>query len=98
MVVKPMDFVVRGRRGLAQPAIKVRGREYPRIIDRPEYTEPRVDERLRRRALGAKRSLPVREFALGVLERLVRREPLRRVHEYCFGVLALGSEPVDPRL
>jgi polynucleotide kinase-phosphatase len=100
MVVKPMDFVVRGRRGLAQPALKVRGREYLRIIYGPEYAEPQNLERLRRRSLGAKRSLASREFALGVeaLERFVRREPLRRVHECCFGVLALESEPVDPRL
>jgi hypothetical protein len=49
---------------------------------------------------GRKRSLAAREFALGVegLERFVREEPLRRVHECCFGVLALESEPVDPRL
>ncbi len=100
MVVKPMDFVVRGRRGLAQPALKVRGREYLRIIYGPEYAEPQNLERLRRRSLGAKRSLASREFALGVeaLERFVRGEPLRRVHECCFGVLALESEPVDPRL
>jgi protein phosphatase len=100
MVVKPMDFVVRGRRGLAQPALKVRGREYLRIIYGPEYARPENLERLRRRSVGAKRSLAVREFALGVeaLERFVRGEPLRRVHECCFGVLALESEPVDPRL
>jgi protein phosphatase len=100
MVVKPMGFVARGRRGLAQPAVKVRGREYLRIIYGPEYTEPQNLERLRERGLGAKRSLAVREFALGAeaLERFVREEPLRRVHECCFGVLALESEPVDPRL
>jgi protein phosphatase len=100
MVVKPMDFVVRGRRGVAQPALKVRGREYLRIIYGPEYTEARNLEQLRKRSLGAKRSLAAREFALGVeaLERFVRGEPLRRVHECCFGVLALESEPVDPRL
>lgn len=41
-----------------------------------------------------------REFALGVeaLERFVRKEPLRRMHECVFGVLALEGEPVDPRL
>jgi hypothetical protein len=57
-------------------------------------------ERLRSRALGAKRSLARREFALGVeaLERFVRGESLRRVHACVFGVLALESEPVDPRL
>ena len=56
--------------------------------------------RLRSRGLAAKRSLALREFALGVesLERFVRGEPLRRVHEAVFGVLALESEPIDPRL
>jgi protein phosphatase len=100
MVVKPHAFVARGRRGLVQPALKVRGREYLRIIYGPEYTAPENLERLRSRALAGKRSLALREFALGVeaLERFVRREPLRRVHECVFGVLALESEPVDPRL
>lgn len=100
MVVKPMDFVTRGRKGLSQPAVKCRGREYLRIIYGPEYTAPDNLERLRSRALAAKRSLAIREFALGVegLERFVRKEPLRRVHECVFGVLALESEPVDPRL
>jgi protein phosphatase len=100
IVVKPLDFVVRGPRGLAQPAVKCRGREYLRIIYGPEYTAPEHLQRLRRRGLAAKRSLAVREFALGLeaLERFVRREPLRRVHECVFAVLALESEPVDPRL
>ncbi len=100
MVVKPFDFVARGRRGLAQPAVKCRGREYLRIIYGPEYTAPEHLERLRSRGLSFKRSLALREFALGIeaLERFVRREPLRRVHECVFGVLALESEPVDPRL
>lgn len=100
IVVKPLPFIARGRRGLAQPAIKCRGREYLRIIYGPEYTMPEHLERLRSRGLGAKRSLALREFALGIeaLERFVRREPLRRIHECVFGVLALESEPVDPRL
>ena len=100
MVVKPLDFVVKGRRGLVQPAVKCRGREYLRIIYGPEYTAPEHLERLRSRGLNAKRSLALREFALGIeaLERFVREEPLRRVHECVFGVLALESEPVDPRL
>lgn len=100
MVVKPFDFVVRGRRGLVQPAVKVRGREYLRIIYGPEYAAPENLERLRSRGLSHKRSLALRQFALGVegLERFIRREPLRRVHECVFGVLALESEPVDPRL
>jgi polynucleotide kinase-phosphatase len=100
MVVKPMGFVARGKRGLVQPAVKCRGREYLRIIYGPEYDAPENLQRLRRRSLGAKRSLALREFALGIesLERFVRGEPLRRVHECVFAVLALESQPVDPRL
>jgi protein phosphatase len=100
MVVKPFDFIARGRRGPVQPAVKCRGPEYLRIIYGPEYTLPEYLERLRARGLAAKRSLAAREFALGVeaLERFVRGEPLRRVHECVFAVLALESEPVDPRL
>ncbi len=99
-VIKPLDFVVQGKRGLVQPAIKCRGREYLRIIYGPEYTLPQNLERLRSRGLSHKRSLALREFALGVeaLERFVHREPLSRVHECVFGVLALESEAVDPRL
>ena len=100
MVVKPLEFTVRGKRGLAQPAVKCRGPEYLRLIYGPDYAEPENLTRLRRRGLGRKRSLALSEFALGVegLERFVRREPLRRTHECAFGVLALESEPVDPRL
>ena len=100
MVVKPLEFLARGRRGLVQPALKCRGREYLRIIYGPEYTMPENLSRLRSRGLSVKRSLALREFALGIegLERFVRKEPLRRVHECVFGVLALESEPVDPRL
>lgn len=100
MVVKPLEFVARGRKGLVQPAIKCRGAEYLRIIYGPEYLLPANLERLRSRAVFSKRSLALREFALGIeaLERFVRQEPLRRVHECVFGVLALESEPVDPRL
>ena len=100
MVVKPLSFVASGKRGLVQPALKCRGREYLRIIYGPEYTTEANLRRLQSRGLSRKRSLAIREFALGVeaLERFVRREPLRRVHECVFGVLALESEPVDPRL
>lgn len=100
MVVKPLDFVAKGRRGIVQPAVKCRGKEYLRIIYGPEYTAPENLDRLRLRGLSTKRSLAIREFALGIeaLERFVRQEPLRRVHECVFGVLALESEPVDPRL
>lgn len=100
MVVKPFDFTARGKKGILQPAIKCRGPEYLRIIYGPDYTMPEHLDRLRERGLGAKRSLAIREFALGIeaLERFVKREPLRRVHECVFAVLAMESEPVDPRL
>lgn len=100
MVVKPMDFMCRTPKGLLQPAVKCRGPEYLRIIYGPEYTLPEHLERLRQRGVSAKRSLALREFALGVegLERFVAHAPLRQVHECVFGVLALESEPVDPRL
>ncbi|MDZ4659942.1 MAG: polynucleotide kinase-phosphatase [Bythopirellula sp.] len=100
MVVKPLDFIAKSKKGLVQPAVKCRGREYLRIIYGPDYTSQSNLARLRNRGLGGKRSLALREFALGVeaLERFVRREPLRRVHECVFGVLALESEPIDPRL
>ena len=100
MVVKPLHFLPGGGHGRIQPAVKCRGREYLRLIYGPEYGEERHLARLRQRALGGKRALALREFALGLeaLERFVAREPLRRVHECVFGVLALESEPVDPRL
>ena len=81
-------------------SMKVRGRDYLRIIYGPDYDLPEHLERLRERGLQAKRSLAFREFVLGLegLDRFVAREPLRRVHECVFGVLALESEPIDPRL
>jgi protein phosphatase len=100
MVVKPAANLVRGPRGLVQPGLKVRGREYLRIIYGPDYTEPANLARLRQRGLGHKRSLAAREYALGLeaLDRMASDEPLWRVHECVFAVLALESEPVDPRL
>ncbi|MFJ3223935.1 polynucleotide kinase-phosphatase [Streptomyces sp. NPDC086783] len=101
MVVKPLQAVVRSPQGrLVQPGIKCRGREYLRIIYGAEYTRPENLTRLRGRFLNHKRSLAVREYALGLeaLDRLAEGEPLWRVHEAVFAVLALESEPVDPRL
>ena len=101
MVIKPVEgLVTSAKGGFLQPAIKCRGREYLRIIYGPSYTEPENLARLRQRGLGAKRALALREFALGheALHRFVEREPLYRVHECVFGVLALESEAVDPRL
>ncbi len=100
MVVKPYDFISKGSDGLIQPAVKCRGSEYLRIIYGPEYDMPEHLARLKNRGLSKKQSLAMREFALGIegLERFVRKEPLRRIHESIFGVLALESEQVDPRL
>ncbi|HTJ69354.1 MAG TPA: polynucleotide kinase-phosphatase [Actinospica sp.] len=100
MVVKPFEALVRDGRRIVQPGVKCRGPEYLRIIYGPEYLEPRNLDRLRRRSLGRKQSLALREYALGLeaLDRFVAGEPLYRVHEAVFAVLALESEPVDPRL
>ncbi len=100
MVVKPAAGLVRGPKGIAQPGLKVRGPEYLRIIYGPDYTVDANLARLRSRSVGRKRSLALREYALGLeaLDRLARAEPLWRVHECAFAVLALESEPVDPRL
>jgi polynucleotide kinase-phosphatase len=100
MVVKPLANLTRGRRGLVQPGVKVRGREYLRIIYGPDYTEPTTLARLRTRNLSTKRSLALREYALGLeaLRRLVTGEPVWRVHQAVFAILAMESEPVDARL
>lgn len=100
MVVKPLSFIARGKKGLLQPAIKCRGREYLRIIYGPDYDRPENLERLKKRGLGQKRAMAIREFALGLeaLHRFVEHAPLTRVHQCVFGVLAMETEPVDPRL
>jgi protein phosphatase len=100
MVVKPAANLTRGRHGVVQPGLKVRGPDYLRIIYGPDYADPANLDRLRARGLGHKRSLAAREYALGLeaIDRLARGEPLWRVHECVFAVLALESEPVDPRL
>lgn len=100
MVMKPLGFTTHGEKGFVQPGIKCRGPEYLRIIYGPEYTKPENLERLRKRGLGKKRSLAQREYALGyeALTHFVEEAPLHKVHECVFAVLALESEPVDPRL
>ena len=100
MVVKPEFFTAKYKGEVIQPAVKCRGREYLRIIYGPEYLMPDNLKRLKSRSLTRKRSLALREFSLGIesLDRFVMGEPLYRVHECVFGVLALESEPVDPRL
>ena len=99
-VVKPAEAIVSTGSGFVQPGVKCRGREYLRIIYGPEYLEPTNLSQLRQRSIGRKSSLARREFALGIeaLDRFVANEHLARVHQCVFGVLALESEPVDPRL
>ncbi|MEN0067190.1 MAG: polynucleotide kinase-phosphatase [Myxococcota bacterium] len=100
MVVKPEHFLTTNAKGPVQPAIKCRGREYLRIIYGPEYTRPEHLKRLRQRGVGRKQSLAMREFLLGLeaLHRFVERRSLHDVHACIFALLALESEPVDPRL
>ncbi|MEV6971680.1 polynucleotide kinase-phosphatase [Hamadaea sp. NPDC051192] len=101
MVVKPYaGLTVTGERGLLQPGLKCRGREYLRIIYGPGYTAPAQLDRLRHRGLGRKRGLALREHALGLaaLAAVAADGPLWRVHELVFAILASESEPVDPRL
>ncbi|MDQ6524521.1 polynucleotide kinase-phosphatase [Nocardioides sp. LHD-245] len=94
IVVKPAHLVD----ARVQPGLKVRGREYLRIIYGPDYTGS-LDV-LRQRHLGRKRQLALREHGLGLdaLTAFVGNEPLWKVHQAVFAVLALESEPVDPRL
>jgi len=93
-VVKPAHLTD----GRVQPGLKVRGREYLRIIYGPDYTGS-LDV-LRDRHLGKKRQLARREHGLGLesLTAFVGHAPLWKVHQSVFAVLALESEPVDPRL
>jgi len=100
MVVKPEYYTAVSGSKLLQPAVKCRGREYLRIIYGAEYLEPSNLQRLKKRSLSRKRTLALKEFSLGMesLKRFVNSEPLYRVHECAFGVLAFESEPVDPRL
>lgn len=100
MVVKPETFTATNDSKLLQPAVKCRGREYLRIIYGAEYLEPEHLTRLKKRSLTRKRTLALKEFSLGMesLNRFVNNEPLYKVHECSFGVLAFESEPVDPRL
>ena len=100
MVIKPLNYLTSGERGPLQPAMKVRGRNYLSIIYGPDYDEPRNIERLRKRGLKRKWMAAQREFAVGLegLHRFVEHAPLVRVHECALAILALESEPIDPRL
>ena len=104
MVVKPVASIAElradgiFRKKFVQPGLKVRGREYLRIIYGPDYLDSL--DKLRNRSLERKKNLAIREYGLGLesLARFVNHDPLWQVHQYAFGVLALESEPVDPQL
>ncbi|MEP3276515.1 MAG: polynucleotide kinase-phosphatase [Stappiaceae bacterium] len=100
LVLKPLEFLTKGEKCYIQPAMKVRGKEYLRIIYGPDYDMSGNMDRLRDRNIARKSSLALREFKLGLegLRRFVERQPLAKVHACALGVLALESEPVDPRL
>jgi len=93
MVVKPLQFLSKDRRGLAQP-----GPEYLRIIYGPEYLlaenlDGLPPQRSRREAFARQQRVCPRNRST----RTVWPEgTLRRTHECVFGVLALESDPVDP--
>lgn len=100
IVIKPEYYIAKNKGKLIQPAIKVRGRKYLKIIYGMDYLLPQNLVRLKTRNTGKKQKLALKEFALGVegIHRYVQRESIERVHECVLGTLALESDPVDPRL
>lgn len=97
VVVKPLHFAPRGRRGAAQPAIKCRGKEHLRMVYGPDYDLPE-----RRRELASRESLVnrrakfreiVKQAAISLegVDRFIAGEPIERVAECVRAVLALGE-------
>jgi protein phosphatase len=95
VVIKPLCFVPRGRRGFAQPALKCRGKEHLRLVYGPEYDLPEnLVRMIDREALADRRRKHrriLRQAALSVeaVERFVRQEELSRVRECVRAVLSL---------
>ncbi|WP_311516876.1 polynucleotide kinase-phosphatase [uncultured Corynebacterium sp.] len=83
-----------------QPGLKVRGRDYLRMIYGPDYLDPARLTALRNRNLAPKRTAALREYALGLdgLDKWVAHAPFYQVHQRALAVLALESEGLDPRL
>ncbi len=102
LVVKPLPFIPRGRRGLAQPALKCRSREHLRLVYGPRYDSAEGRESLLARdALLRRRNKHrriLRQFALSMeaVTRFVKRSPLNAVHECVLGVLAQEVPPSMP--
>ncbi|WP_342471744.1 AAA family ATPase [Metasolibacillus sp. FSL H7-0170] len=100
IVIKPLAFIPKSKGKLIQPAIKVRGREYLRIIYGMDYTDPQQLTQLKKRNPSKKMKHALQEFALGLegIERFVQKESMARIHECVLATLALESDAVDPRL
>ena len=100
IVIKPQQFLPKNKGKLVQPAIKVRGREYLRIIYGMDYTDKDQLARLKKRNPSKKMKHALQEFALGLegIERFVQGESVARIHECVLATLALESDAVDPRL
>lgn len=65
MVVKPFAKLTPDGNRLIQTGLKVRGREYLRMIYGPDYTEPDQLVRLWEQNVAHKRSMALREYAPG---------------------------------
>lgn len=100
IVIKPEPFIAKSKGKLVQPAIKVRGRKYLHIIYGMDYLDQENLNRLKKRNVGKKQKLALREFALGIegIQRFVNGESIERVHECVLGTLSMESDRVDPRL
>ncbi|MFL0507446.1 hypothetical protein ACH0B5_17025 [Ureibacillus sp. 179-F W5.1 NHS] len=84
IVIKSEMFIEKSKGKLIQPAIKVRGRKYLHIIYGMDYLEQENLNRLKKRKVGKKQKLALREFALGIegIQRFVNGESIERVNEY----------------
>lgn len=100
IVIKPMNFITKHQGKLIQPAIKVRGREYLRIIYGMDYTDPAQLAKLKKRNSQKKMRHALQEFSLGVegISRFVSQQNTTRIHACVLATLALESDAVDPRL
>ena len=98
LIIKAPDLLPRGT--TVTPLIKVRAREYPRIIYGPEYGRLEALPGLRKCSTGRKRTMARIGTVLGQesLARFVDREPMARVHEVVSASMAVASEPIDSRL
>lgn len=100
IIIKPLHYETYYKGKLLQPAIKVRGREYLRIIYGMDYTNETTMKKLKHRNPSRKMRNALLEFKLGIegISRFVRSESNARIHECALATLALESDAIDPRL